>query len=75
MVRDRRFKYVWNPTAEDEFYDLAVDPGERRNRIREESVALELRRMRSNLFEWMQTTRDPFAHHWTRVQLLEGRKK
>ena len=28
MVRDRRWKYIWNATAEDELYDLETDPGE-----------------------------------------------
>ena len=31
MVRNRRWKYVWNATAEDELYDLEHDPGELRN--------------------------------------------
>jgi arylsulfatase A-like enzyme len=28
MVRDERYKYVWNPTDMDEFYDLQEDPAE-----------------------------------------------
>ena len=33
MVRDRRTKYVWNASAEDELYDLELDPGEENNII------------------------------------------
>jgi arylsulfatase A-like enzyme len=28
MIRDERYKYIWNPTAVDEFYDLQEDPAE-----------------------------------------------
>jgi len=28
MIRDKRYKYVWNPTDVDEFYDLQEDPAE-----------------------------------------------
>lgn len=33
MIRDERYKYVYNPTDTDEFYDLQEDPGERHNLI------------------------------------------
>jgi len=31
MLRDRRWKYVWNAAAEDELYDLESDPGKVHN--------------------------------------------
>lgn len=72
MVRDRRWKYVWNATAEDELYDLAADPGELRNRARDAACAGELGRLRRRLVAWMEQTGDPMLNLWTRPQLLKG---
>jgi arylsulfatase A-like enzyme len=74
MVRDRRWKYVWNPTAEDELYDLASDPGELRNLATQADHSEELARLRRRLVGWMEQTRDRLLNTWTRVQLLENRK-
>jgi arylsulfatase A-like enzyme len=75
MVRDRRWKYVWNATAEDELYDLATDPDELRNRAAEPGCAPELARLRRRLVVWMERTGDRMLNAWTRPQLLEGRKR
>jgi len=75
MVRDRRWKYVWNATAEDELYDLETDPGEIVNRARDPECAEELARLRRRLVAWMEDTRDPILNRWTRPQLLEGLKQ
>ena len=74
MVRDRRWKYVWNCTAEDELYDLETDPGELRNRATAPACADELGRLRYRLVAWMEETRDPLLNQWTRPQLLKGLK-
>ncbi len=74
MVRDRRWKYVWNATAEDELYDLSADPGEIVNRARDGSCASELARLRRRLIEWMQSIGDPLLNGWTRRQLEGGLK-
>ena len=74
MVRDRRWKYVWNATAEDELYDLSSDPGELRNLATEPACAEDLRRLRGWLVDWMEETDDPLRNAWTTGQLLEGRK-
>ncbi len=47
MVRDRYWKYIWNPTAEDELYDLRTDPGELHNLIASSAAAGELARSHS----------------------------
>jgi arylsulfatase A-like enzyme len=73
MVRDRRWKYVWNATAEDELYDLETDPGEVLNRATDRACTDELARLRRRVVAWMETTRDPLLNGWTRAQLLEGR--
>ncbi|MEX0887151.1 MAG: sulfatase-like hydrolase/transferase [Phycisphaeraceae bacterium] len=72
MVRDRRYKYVWNMTAEDELYDLANDPGELTNLAFEPTHANELARLRRRLVAWMESIEDPALNMWTRAQLLDG---
>jgi arylsulfatase A-like enzyme len=74
MVRTPRWKYVWNATAEDEFYDLAADGGEIDNRAADAACAAELAQLRAELVAWMTETKDPLLNQWTRRQLLEGRK-
>lgn len=74
MVRDRRWKYVWNAVAEDELYDLATDPGELRNLAFDPAHRAELNRLRHRLVAWMEAIDDSLLNHWTRSQLLEGLK-
>ncbi len=74
MVRDRRWKYVWNATAEDELYDIELDPGELRNLATDPLYRVELKRLRHRLVEWMEEIDDPLLNPWTRTQLLEGLK-
>jgi arylsulfatase A-like enzyme len=74
MVRDRRWKYVWNASAEDELYDLESDPAELRNRATDPACAAELARLRKRLVACMETTHDRLLNGWTRAQLLEGLK-
>lgn len=74
MIRDRRWKYVWNATAEDELYDLEADPGELRNLATSAACSGELARLRCRLVAWMEEVHDPLLNHWIRTQLLEGRK-
>ena len=73
MVRDRRWKYIWNATAEDELYDLVEDPGEVINRATDPACVDELARLRRRLVVWMEETHDPLLNGWNRTQLLEGR--
>jgi len=73
MVRDRRWKYVWNATAQDELYDLERDPGECRNVAGDPSNTAELRRLRERLVWWMEHTEDALLNNWTRAMLLDGR--
>ncbi|NLV74619.1 MAG: sulfatase-like hydrolase/transferase [Chloroflexi bacterium] len=74
MWRERRWKYIWNPTAEDELYDLETDPGEVTNRATDPACAGLLQRLRERLVAWMEATDDPLLNQWTRPQLLEGLK-
>jgi arylsulfatase A-like enzyme len=74
MVRDRRWKYVWNPTALDELYDIESDPGELHNLAGDPGYRDELMRLRHRLVAWMESTGDILLNRWTRVQLVEGHK-
>jgi len=74
MVRDCRWKYVWNATAEDELYDLQSDPSELHNLAIDPVYKDELTRLRYRLVDWMEEIDDKLLNQWTRMQLLEGLK-
>ena len=75
MLRDARWKYVWNLTDIDELYDLETDPGEKVNRIGDADQAERITGMRQALYEQLSKTGDPFVkNEWIRRQLLEERK-
>lgn len=75
MLRDTRYKYVWNLTDVDELYDLALDPGEKDNLIGERAQAPRIAAMRRTLLEDLTAHADPFVRsEWIKRQLLEGRK-
>ena len=69
MVRDRRWKYVWNATAPDELYDLQQDPVEFVNRIDDPAAQGELTRLRQRMIHWCQSTGDRLLNEFTRWQL------
>jgi arylsulfatase A-like enzyme len=69
MVRDRKWKYVWNATAEDELYHLAHDPGELVNLAEDTASQPDLARMKAKLLSWMERTKDRALNLWTRRQL------
>lgn len=58
MVRTPSFKYIFNPTSRDEFYDLDADPWETRNII-ETADKKNIAWARDILLTWMQETNDP----------------
>jgi arylsulfatase A-like enzyme len=74
MVRDRRWKYVWNATAEDELYDLETDPGERHNRAADPACQEAIDAKRRRLVEWMEAVGDQQLNPWIREQLLDHLK-
>ncbi len=74
MLRDRRYKYVWNATAQDELYELDSDPGELKNRIDDPELRDELVRLRARLAAWMEATDDTLHNRFIRRQLLENAK-
>lgn len=76
MIRDHRYKYVWNPTDTDEFYDMENDPWELKNQIRNPKYAEEIKRLRRELYEDLQRRKDPIAGKPSAAayQLLDGHK-
>ena len=75
MLRGDRYKYIWNLTDIDEFYDLETDPGEKVNLIAEEKYAATIAEMRKALHAELLAHGDPLVKmHWVDAQLLEGRQ-
>jgi hypothetical protein len=74
MITDGRYKYVWNLTDIDEFYDAETDPGECCNRIYDGSLSQKVAEFRALLYQDLSAHGDPFASGWLAPQLLEGRK-
>ena len=74
MIRDRRWKYVWNATDVDELYDLQTDPAELVNRWRDPAAAGELARLRKRLVWWMKETGDTLANGTILRQIERGLK-
>jgi arylsulfatase A-like enzyme len=61
MVRTKDAKYIYNPTAKDEFYDLTSDPWETRNIIGTVDSA-KLKKMKTILSDEMKRTEDPLSN-------------
>jgi arylsulfatase A-like enzyme len=59
MFRDKRYKYVWNPTDLDELYDLEKDPYELVNRIDDDAAVLA--RLKNLMLDEMIRCADPLA--------------
>ncbi|QOR70661.1 sulfatase-like hydrolase/transferase [Ruania alkalisoli] len=75
MIRDRRWKYIWNPTDVDELYDLHSDPDELDNRIGDSSASAVLAGLRRQLYDDLLADGDRTVDNdWVRTQLLDGRK-
>ncbi len=72
MVRDHRWKYVWNVSDIDELYDLDSDPGELVNLIREPAHVGEIKRLRERMVFWLEETSDVLNNNSLKQQLLEG---
>ncbi|MCB0189028.1 MAG: sulfatase-like hydrolase/transferase, partial [Caldilineaceae bacterium] len=73
MVRDERWKYVWNATAADELYDISTDPGELYNRAADFACAEQRATTSQRLLMWMQQTNDRLLNPWTEGVLRTNR--
>jgi arylsulfatase A-like enzyme len=76
MIRNDKWKYIWNMTDIDEMYELGKDPDELVNVIAEEAHAETLAELRLKLYEELKLHEDPFLKmdFWLKRQLTEGRK-
>lgn len=70
MVANESWKYIWNATAEDEFYDRKNDPFELVNRASDFRAKPALDKMRRRMVECMTENRDPLLNRWTRASIL-----
>jgi len=61
-IRTERWKYTWSPNDLCELYDLADDPGERRNRIGEPACQPITQRLHTRLRNWMAAEDDVLLH-------------
>jgi hypothetical protein len=76
MLRDHSYKYIWNLTDIDEFYDLTNDPDEKENRIHDPEYADRISAMRKRLVKLLKEQGDPFAKSsWLDRQLYEDKKQ
>ena len=73
MICGERYKYVWNPTDIDEFYDRQKDPNELRNEIGNPEYRDIIADYRIRLHDELKRCSDPLIG-WTADQLLAGRK-
>jgi len=74
MLRNTKWKYVWNATSVDELYDLENDKFELNNLAQESSCKEIISEMRKRLWEWMRETDDRLQSFWIQNQLLKNKK-
>ena len=58
MVRNHKWKYVYNPYSVDELYDMVSDPGELVNLAPQLGFKHVLRRMKGRMLHWLRKTDD-----------------
>ncbi len=58
MIRNERWKYVYNPFEIDELYDMQSDPGELRNLAGMPAFSHVLRRMKAKMVKHLQDSQD-----------------
>jgi arylsulfatase A-like enzyme len=72
-IKTDGYKYVWNLSDIDEFYDLCADPYELDNLIYDKKNSEIIAGLRVKLYKELERCGDPMIN-WTKNQLLEGRK-
>ena len=63
-IRTERYKYIWNLTDVDEFYDLTLDPGEKVNRASDPAYREIMKDLGEKLLGELRRRGDPFASGW-----------
>ena len=75
MIRDRKFKYVWNPTDVDELYDMESDPYEMNNLAAENEDSELCITYRKKLYEVFAELNDPLVTGQWNARYLTGEKQ
>lgn len=75
MIRDQKWKYVWNLSDTDELYDMENDPHELINLAHDPSCAERIRQMRLDMLRELDAVEDCTVKSlWLREQLMYNRK-
>ena len=72
MAHSGREKFVYNFGGTDEYYDLATDPGELRNRIRDPAVRDRAQTLKTHLHNWMKQVKSPMLEGFERTQAAKA---
>ncbi len=67
-IRTEKYKYIWNLTDVDEFYDLTSDPGELVNRAGCPEYKAVMKELGEKLLSELRRRGDPFASGWVAWQ-------
>ncbi|MBR3998838.1 MAG: sulfatase-like hydrolase/transferase [Clostridia bacterium] len=71
-IRTEKYKYIWNLTDTDEFYDLTLDPGEKVNRASDPAYREIIAHLGEKLYAELVRRGDPFANGWVKWQCGRG---
>lgn len=76
MIRDKKWKYIWNTTDVDELYNLEEDPGELLNLVKDEKNSGLLVELRRRLYEELVKDGDGLVcgNPWMKNQLCQDKK-
>ena len=75
MIRNEKYKYVWNPTDMDELYDMENDPAELVNLALCQEYGDVLKTLRADLLTELDAVQDcTVRSKWLRDQLANNRK-
>jgi len=76
MLRDKKWKYIWNLTDVDELYDMENDPWELTNLIHNPEHAELISGMRKRLYKTLEKEEPNAVYHevWIKHQLYDGHK-
>ncbi len=75
MIRDERYKYIWNATDVDECYDLENDPFEMKNLAAEDESSDLCRDYRKKLYEVFSELDDPLVVGLWNARYLSGKRQ
>lgn len=75
MIRDKKYKYIWNATDVDEMYDLKSDPHELNNLVAQDSYFELCRKYRTKVYRVFADLKDPLVTGLWNARYLTGERK